>query len=393
MKILFISRSAADLSIGGIAEVLSNLTRTLPLLGVQVFVYVPGELNIENPIDGLGNGTPCYSGPFLKPGWKAFFSKRKQLQPLLELIKKLDIDIVHTCGLYRAGYVALQLKKQLDIPYVVTSHGDILTSSSDRIKRNSVKKRCKTILQNADAVTHLTSEMANAAHEIFDSSNASFIIPNGINLSMWSSTVNPENFALAIGRLVREKGFHVLIAAFSVLFKEGLTTSLVIAGEGDYQHELVLLAKQLGLNVVFKTPQNTENIPEKSICFVGNVKGDIKINLYGRSKMVLFATQPHLTEESFGLVPFEAFAAKKILLASALLRIKQLEENGFNIDVVEQADNPQSWSRHIKTHLENDAVDQAITNKNYALLKDYDWMLIAKQYQDVYSYVLKNLQG
>lgn len=390
MNILFLSRTEQDLHMGGIAEVILQLSNVLPSLGVKVFVFTAGKLNTTQPIDALSNGTPCYSAPLIKPGFKGIFLHRKVMRPLIELTKNLKIDIVHTCGLYRAGYAAMYLKKMTNIPYVITSHGDILGNSSDRIHKKSVQRRCKNILKEANAVTHLTRELAQAAQQIYDTTNKSTLIPNGVNFADWSQVADiPENnYIFAIGRLVKEKGFDVLISAFAEVLKR-VSTSLIIAGSGPYETELRIKAQQHRIHIVDLSPLDLQQIPPKSLCFVGNVQGNIKKELFCRSQLVLFPTQPHLTEEAFGLVPFEAFAAKKSLIMSKLQRATQLQKQGFKFEIIENSTDENSWARRIIYLLENKVIRNKFIHNNFTLLAQFDWSYIAKQYQRVYQKVLE----
>ena len=390
MRILFLSR-AGGLQIGGIAEVVLHLSNYLSELGAQVFVYNNGKLNTEQPLDLIHNGTPCYSGPIIKPGISGWFSKNKTMRPLIELVYKNKIDIIQTLSLYRAGHAAMMLKKITGIPFVITSHGDILPTSSDRISRKAIIKRCKTILKSADAITHLTDKMANISHQILDTTPKSHIIPNGIDLAHWQSikTDQPLDYIFLIGRLVKEKGFDVIIDALSILIRNGNPTSLVIAGEGPFEQDLVQCAKNHHLNVVYHSADDLNTLPTQSICFIGPIKGHVKRQAFCRSRAVLFPTQPHLCEEAFGLVPFEAIAAKRPLIISNLNRAYQLQQSGFDIDIVEQPDKPENWVTKIQDRLQFN-IDQRIQiDNNFRLLNNFDWSYIAKQYYDLYKKIIK----
>jgi glycosyltransferase involved in cell wall biosynthesis len=59
--------------------------------------------------------------------------------------------------------------------------------------------------------------------------------------------VNKINF-LGVGRLTKQKGFDILIRAFSIVVKEIPNSHLTILGEGELLNELENLAYDLGLN-------------------------------------------------------------------------------------------------------------------------------------------------
>lgn len=387
MKILFLSR-AGGLQIGGIAEVILQLSNYLSNIDAKIYVYNNGQLNIDNPLDLIRNGTPCYSGPIVKPGLSGWFSHKKTMKPLIDLIHKEKIDIIHTLSLYRAGHAAMMLKKMTGIPFVITSHGDILPTSSDRINRKTIISRCKKILKSANAVTHLTKRMAEISHNIYDTSNKSFIIPNGIDLENWKEvkTHKQYDYIFMIGRLVKEKGFDVIIDAFSLLMHNGFSTSLVIAGEGPFEQALFQQAQDLGLQAVYHSAEQLDTLPKQSVCFIGPIKGHVKMQVFCQSRLVIFPTQPQLCEEAFGLVPFEAMAAKRPLMISNLTRAYQLRDSGFVIEIVDQPDNPVYWYNKIQ-HLFQIELQQVI-EKNFTLLNNFDWSSIAKQYYDIYKQII-----
>jgi glycosyltransferase involved in cell wall biosynthesis len=146
------------------------------------------------------------------------------------------VDLIHAHGLYRGGWAAREVAKRTGLPYVVTSHGDIAMTSS-RMHRPDVRRRCRLILTDASAVTHLSAAMAELAYQLADVRAKSCIITNGLDLAAWG-TPSPspaDGYVLAIGRLVAQKGFGTLLEAVARLKQQGGGPSLVIAGQGPEQ--------------------------------------------------------------------------------------------------------------------------------------------------------------
>src|SRR5205814_708138 len=109
------------------------------------------------------------------------FDSRKSLAAVIALLKQTRVDVMHAQGTYIAGFMALQLYKRTHIPYIVTSHSDILAVNSRRIQRKSVQQRCKEVLKHAAAVTHLTPMLAEVSHQLTDTKEKSVTIGNGID--------------------------------------------------------------------------------------------------------------------------------------------------------------------------------------------------------------------
>lgn len=388
MRVLFLCHRQHDVSIGGVAEFLHYLPLALFGLKINSYIYTQSEFPHQKVLTAtvLKNNTPCYTGPFAKPG---ILVNKNSLKPLIKLCQSEKIDLIHAQGLYRSGFIAQKLKKYLNIPFIVTSHSDIVKTNSDRIRRPSVKKRCRHILKFSDAVTHLTPLMATVSHEILETKNKSVIIPNGIDLKSWQSvsTLPEQNYLFAIGRLEREKGFHILLKAFAELRKENINTSLVIAGTGSYEQALHAETKALGLNLVTSL-NDTNSVPENSVIFTGYVRGERKMQLMAQSKMVLFATQPQEWEEPFGIVQLEAMASGKPLISSNIAATRYLQEYGLQAVLV-KADDVMEWKNAINNLLSNPTLRKNLGAQNNKNAIHFDWGFVAKQYAEVYARALK----
>jgi len=384
MRVLFLCRPYIHTTIGGIPEFLNNLLPALQNLGVDITFYTQAEDRHEQHLFGpeQWNTIPYYYGPFLKP---RFFIRKKELNPLLTLCKDLSIQLIHSQGIYRCGFMAKAIKKSAGIPYILTSHSDILATNSSRMNRPHTLRRTRKIMADAAHVTHLTPFMADAAHGVYDTRAKSSLIGNGINTEEWSSfaALPEKDYMLAIGRLERTKGFHILIDAYAELRKTGMTTSLVIAGSGKYEKELHKQAKDKGLNIV-TDHQDLANIPPASVVFTGYITGNLKKALYGHCKFVLFAPQ---WEEPFGIVQLEAMAAGKTLIASDAIATRYLQAQGLQTLLV-QADDSHAWATAMQSLIGDSAQQKTLGQINLENAKQFAWHTIAKQYKTVYEQVL-----
>lgn len=385
MKVLFLFPDTLEEGKyrGGVAEFLLALTPRLQTLNIQSVIYTKDKSlkKLSTPRQ-LCEGVTIYRGPFTKPG---ILFGRKKLKIALELCQKEKIDLVHAQGTYTAGFLALKIFQKLAIPYVVTSHSDILPTNSKRLQRPSVIKRLSRVLQYSQSVTHLTPAMEKASHDILNTQNKSSLITNGIDYQSWKNIASlPEkNYVLAIGRLERGKGFHVLIDMYKKLLEEKVTTSLVIAGTGKAETDFQNQARALGINVVTEF-KDFSCIPEKSILFTGYISGELKKQLIMQSKIILFATQPALWEEAFGIVLLEAMAAGKSLVASDVNSARFLELHGLKALFV-TPDNINEWTQAIKKLINDDALRMHMGEENQKYAKQFDWGTIAGQYAQVFT--------
>ena len=81
---------------------------------------------------------------------------------------------------------------------------------------------------------------------------------------------NDEKIILFIGRLVENKGVHILLHAFSLVLKMCENAKLVIVGKGEMEYYLKSLANNLGIDkkVSFIGKINQSHIPEIFRCAI-----------------------------------------------------------------------------------------------------------------------------
>lgn len=388
MRVLFLYPRTLDeaSSVGGVAEFLSSLTPQLNSLGVQAIIYAGDKLQskLVKQQASLIDEVTVYNGPFIKP---SFFVAKRKLAPVLQVCHDEKIDVVHAQGTYTAGFMARQIYKHTRIPYVVTSHSDILTTNSKRMRRRNVQARCRHVLRDAAAVTHLTPMMEQVSHQLWDTRDKSTIIGNGIDCQSWQAyTSLPEqNYLLGIGRLERGKGFHILIDMYAALIERGVTASLIIAGKGKEEKGLQAQVENYGLNLITDF-NDFSHIPEKSVVFTGYVRDEVKKRLIAQSKVILFATQPHLWEEAFGIVQLEAMAAGKPIVASDTNVTRFLEQSGLYACIVDPED-VESWANQTMLLLNDTEMRRQSGLANLQAVAQFDWQPIAEQYQRVYATV------
>lgn len=387
MRILLLHSRPLDLanSIGGVPEFLKAITGEFQQLGLDVTIYA-GHKSFDKVQQAgcLHNHVRVFSGPLVEPG---FWVPRNKLRQVAAFCRQEQFSVLHSQGTYTPGFMCREIFHAIGTPYIVTSHSDVSPVNSMRIKRHSVRARYRKILKDAAWVTHLTPVMEEASHQLFNTSEKSSLIHNGINAGLWKpyQKAAEKNYLLGIGRLERGKGFHILIEMFAELMRRKVNTSLVIAGSGEAEAELIQQAKQLGLSVLTHW-QDLEKIPERSVVFTGYVRGDDKYQLMAQSQFVLFATQPDLWEEAFGLVQLEAMAAAKPLIASDIQAVRYLASLGMQAEIVPPRD-VQAWADAAQKLLQDSVKRKAMSDANAIKVEQFSWRQSALEYEKVYRRV------
>jgi glycogen(starch) synthase len=172
----------------------------------------------------------------------------------------------------------------------LASVGELLTRIPTRFRRD----RPERVLTNSEFILRRAREQGHRLP------NAAVVTP-GIE-RRFVRPVEPHPWEwrlLCVGRLDRHKGTDTAIAALAELPGEA---TLTIAGSGDngYEDELRAEARRLGLDGRVK--------------FSGQVAHEDLVDVYAEADAVLF---PVRWEEPFGLVPLEAMAGARPVVATA----------------------------------------------------------------------------
>jgi L-malate glycosyltransferase len=182
-----------------------------------------------------------------------------------ELAKKKKYDITHAFFGFPCGYVAMQLKKKFNIPYVVSLRGSDVPFYNTRfylLDMLFLKRVSKRIWKNAKAVVANSEGLKDLALRVKPKQKIS-IIHNGIDIQEFKPVekkkLKKEKITLiSTGRLIERKGYKYLIEAISGL----RNVSLQLIGEGNLMDELKLQAKGANSNVNFLGKVKHEKIAE-----------------------------------------------------------------------------------------------------------------------------------
>lgn len=291
----------------------------------------------------------------------------------------LRFDIVHVHDWFFA-ITGCQIKKLLKKPLVSTFH----STESERKQFNNgnaipqILEYEDQLLQLSDHIIVCSDYMKNILIERWPSRNKSIsIIPNGIIVDDFSKFLCQDDalrrfpfikkpFLLGMGRLVKEKGFHVLIEAFSKLQDKHPTLKLVLAGIGPYENQLKQMVELNGL--------------ESKVIFVGFLKEMERNTLLTMCEMLVV---PSLYEP-FGIVALEGMVSAKPVLAFKTGGLKEILQYPDRMIV----DQVSSSGLGDKLHycLQHPIEMEKIADQGYqAVIDNYQWFSIIKKTIAVYN--------
>jgi glycogen(starch) synthase len=208
------------------------------------------------------------------------------------------------------------------------------------------------------------------------------MVPNGVNTEVYSKNgkgdlgqfrrkfaLPEEKIILFVGRLVYEKGIHVLVNAIPKVLEKA-NAKLIIVGNGYMKDQLSGLVGRIGLG--------------HKVMFTGFVDDDTlrKLQMCADVSVV-----PSLFEP-FGIVALEAMAAKSPVVVSDTGGLSEIVEHEVS-GVKAYVDNPDSLAWGITKVLTDDKyADWLRTNAYKRIQEKYNWDKIAQQTKTIYSNVL-----
>ncbi|NJN66395.1 MAG: glycosyltransferase family 4 protein [Chloroflexaceae bacterium] len=310
-------------------------------------------------------------------------------------VRRGSVDLVHSQGLCAAGYGAIRVRDPLlrSVPFVANPHGMEEYRTSDWRKwlayapfrlLYTYGHRCADRVIATDACTQ---------HDIprylgIDPRRV-VVIPSAIDVDECLGLVCDETRAalrarfrldeagpvfLSVGRLERNKGYHILIAALSRL-REALPPRWrwLLVGQGREEPSLQRQAHEAGL---------TEHIT-----FVGRLQNDRELHsLYEEVDLVV---HPTLYEGS-SLVTLEGMVHRRPVIASAVGGIPDKVFHGQNGYLVRPGD-VEDLANHLRLALEQRNQWPAWGETGVRIVQTtFAWPVVARTTRALYEELLGN---
>jgi len=209
------------------------------------------------------------------------------------------------------------------------------------------------------------------------------MVPNGVDFEAYAKVKNDdlssfrskfalpeEKIVLFVGRLVYEKGVHVLISSVPKVLGK-VDAKFVIVGNGYMKEQLLNIVKSMGVanKVMFTGFVDDETLRKLQSC------ADVSV-------------VPSLFEP-FGIVALEAMAAKSPVVVSDTGGLSEIVEHDVT-GVKVYPENPDSLAWGITKVLLDESYANWIRSNAYKKIQEkYNWGKIAQQTQNVYEAILK----
>ncbi|PWI56933.1 1,4-alpha-glucan branching protein domain-containing protein [Sulfoacidibacillus thermotolerans] len=372
------------LTVGGLARHVYDLSRHLVRAGWEVHVVTAHREDC--PYEEMIDGVHVHRVRPLQPDGGHFYHWVFALnlalidacQAMIERGQRVDVLHAHD---WLVSDAARMLKQRLQVPLIATLHATeygrnhgIYTDLQRKI--SSIEGQLTTA---ADRVIVCSQFMKKEVQQVFAlPSEKMTVIANGVDAQELMSNVGELEEAdrllaagkrtiLYVGRLVREKGVHLLIAAASRIFTKGSDVQIVILGQGPASEELQAQVRANGLSA--------------QVHFLGFVS-DARRNAW--LSVAQIAVFPSLYEP-FGIVALEAMRFKTPVVAAdvgGLCEVVRHEETGLTF----YAGNPDSLADQIMRLLDDPELSRRLSERAYEVcLQSYDWQALARRTVAVYE--------
>lgn len=241
--------------LGGVEEHVLHVARELQGRGHEVVVWAVDQHD-DAPVDAGGVPTRYLPTPLpnRSVGGVTRFARRLpsaarrwRRAARRDRPQVIDIQCFGANGPYAAA-----LARRTGIPLVYSNHGETFMDANGTFESSSLMRRAlRTTLGSAAQVTSCSRYAAGDLVR-FGPTPAATVVGNGIDLDLAGSPIPaslPQRYIAGVGRLVANKGFDRLIAAFAeaTARSELMGIDLVIGGDGPERAHLEAVALELGI--------------------------------------------------------------------------------------------------------------------------------------------------
>ncbi len=375
--------------VGGISPHVYHLSRNLAKNGVKVYVVTcdfPGAPKHETlegfevfRVDSYKNPSPDFAS------WVYLMNINMQKEAA-SIVKNLGgVDIFHAHD-WLVAVASIGLKHVFRRPLLATIH------STEVGRRNGIHSDYERMIHETEAwLTYEAWRVICCSNYMVSHVKLTFglpedkleMIPNGVDVSQYRGyekaslthfrrrfALPEEKIVLFVGRLVYEKGVHVLIQSVPKVL-ENVNAKFIIVGDGYMKHSLLEMVRNMGLaqKVFFTGFLDDETLRKLQRC------ADVTVvpSLY----------------EPFGIVAIEAMAAESPVVVSEVGGLAEIVEHDVT-GVKVYPNDPNSLTWGITRVLLNEAYATRLRENAYKkAVEVFNWRKISQSTKKGYEKVLE----
>jgi glycosyltransferase involved in cell wall biosynthesis len=303
--------SAYHPSLGGVEELVRQMSHGLGRAGHHAIVLTnrwPRNLPAREDVDGVAVHRLAFRVP--TGTWRSAVTcaaTRRLIRRATEaILRQHRSEMIHVQCVSCQGPYAVAAADALGLPLVVSLQGELGMDAAGAFRGEGIGRRImRKCLRRADAITACSRAALREAEQFMGEAFGAKgrVVYNGVDLAEFNPPAlphaHPRPYVLAMGRLVPQKGFDVLLRAFARCAGEdpAVGHDLILAGDGPERENLERLTRQLELG--------------SRVSFFGRAT---RAQVAGLFAGCLFFVLPS-RQEPMGIVNLEAMAAGKAIVA------------------------------------------------------------------------------
>ncbi|EUJ35011.1 group 1 glycosyl transferase [Listeria weihenstephanensis FSL R9-0317] len=265
--------------ISGVATSIKTMEKELTKRGHNVYIFTTSDPQADLEAE-QGKVFRFSSFPFV------FFPERRiaiaGTQKIAHLIKRLEIDVIHTHTEFSMGLLGKKMAKKFHLPVLHTYHTmyeDYLhyIGKGKLIGQGVVQRLSRAFCDSMDTVI-VPTEKVQMSLRSYGVTNPIRVIPTGTEFRSFQPGrfdkdglsqlktdlgISPEDkVVVSIGRVAQEKGIDIIVKAFPSVVERLPNAKLLIVGDGPSRKELEELAftEDISKSVIFAGEQDWETI-------------------------------------------------------------------------------------------------------------------------------------
>ncbi|MFQ5470385.1 MAG: glycosyltransferase [Gammaproteobacteria bacterium] len=377
-------------SIGGREIVVHYLATALQDLGHAPRVICSGGWRKSRHLE--------FDYPVIRyPAFRGKFPERVRYLQLVVDTLFHQCDVIHAHATYPSGLAAVRLKRNKNIPLVVTPHGNDIHTIPELghgLRLDPEKdKKIRMAVNQSELLTAISGSVEASLIEADAPKLKIRAIPNGVDIDRfsreksadvleWLGVPPSSKLIVTVGRYNPRKGQDVLIRAMPRILKAQPDSVLVIVGDNTEALRPLITDLELTDKVIL-----TGGISPPVI--VGSQDSSNELNNNDRLADLFLQSEMYVSAgvaegaEGLSLAVLEAMASRLPVVASDISGNRDIitnRDNGFLVP----PGNHEKLAEAIIEMLDSHALQQSMREKSRKVAEKYQWIEIAKMYIDVY---------
>lgn len=390
MRVLMFSWEYPPHVVGGLGKHTAELLPPLAELpDLEVHLVTP-RWSGGQELERLGQATvhrlqpPVTEGDFYTRAWQTNLRLEEFARQLWTQVGPFDLVHVHD---WLVAFVGAALKRSYRVPLLSTIHATERGRGRGALKSDQARAIHHVewwLTFESWRVIACSNYMRDEIADYFQCPRDKIdVIPNGVDTARFDRlegrdlthfrhmyALPQEQIVFSVGRIVYEKGLHVLIKALPLVLAQQPSAKVVIAGKGPELESLRALAWEM-------------DVGEK-VLFTGFISDDDRDRLFKIADCAVF---PSLYEP-FGIVALEAMAARCPVVVSEVGGLQDVVQHA-KTGITVYPDDPDSlaWGT-VQTLQHPEWAAQRVAAAYRAVREEYNWEHIARLTAGVYRRII-----